>query len=286
MNTNTTIHCKICFNGQIRRFALQSTEFTSLKEIITRLFALNGEFVLKYKDDESDYVNLDTQDELRTALTLSPNLLRLLVEVPKNSTSVSSTSSDDCHWKMYRKRHGCGKDWKEKDHCGKDSKDWKDHHGKRHCHKDWKDHCRKQDRKSCRKSEKFQCRKEHAEKILAYIDQCLAEIPASDSSPQTLYKKQKLERKKLRIESWIKGDCSQRRREAITPEEEQHNLTIKNQILGLKEQARKIKERQREIKMMLQEKEDKALIEELTSLKEQKKLLRIQKKALIDQLHI
>jgi len=274
MNTNTSIHCKICFNGQIRRFALQSTEFTSLKETIARLFSLNGEFVLKYRDDESDYVTLDTQDELRTALSLSPTLLRILVEVTKNSTSVSSTS-DDCHWKMYRKRHG----------CGKDSKDWKEKdHGKRHCHKDWKDHCRKQDRKSCRKSEKFLSRKEHAEKILAYIDQCLAEIPASDSSPQTLFKKQKLERKKLRIESWIKGDCSQRRR--ITPEEEQHNKTIKNQILGVKEQARKIKERQREIKMMLQEKEENALIAELTSLKEQKKLLKIQKKALFDQLHI
>jgi len=279
MNTNTTIHCKICFNGQIRRFSLQSTEFILLKENIARLFSLNGEFVLKYKDDESDYVNLDSQDELRTALTLSPTLLRLLIEVPKNS--VYSSSSDDCHGKMYRKRyHG----------CGKDSKDWKekDHYGKRHCQKDWKDHCRnKQDRKSCRKSEKFQCRKEHAEKILAYIDQCLAEIPASDSSPQTLYRKQKLERKKLRIESWIKGDCSQRRREGgITPEEEQHNLTIKNQILGVKEQARKINERKREIKMILQDKEDLALIEEGASLKEQKKLLKIQKKALIDQLHI
>jgi Ni/Co efflux regulator RcnB len=274
--TSTSIHCKTTFNGQIRRFALTSTEFTSLKETITKLFSLNGEFVLKYKDDESDFVTLDTQDELLTALRICPSILRILV-VSRDSSSESTTSSDDSQSKMHRRHHHERKDHRHKDrkdHCHKDRKE------KSHCHKDRKD----------LKEKSQECRKERALKKLAYIDQCLADLGTDDSSPspKTLYKKQKLIRKKEKIETWIKGDCySQRKREGrVTPEEEQFNHSIKTQIFSVKVEAKKVRERQREIKMMLQEKEDKSLIEELSSLKEKKKLLKNQKRALIDQLHI
>jgi len=113
MITNT-VHCKVSFNGQIRRFALDCTEFSSLKNTIARLLSLNDEFVLKYLDDESDYVTLSNKEELKTALIVSPTLLRILVEPKKDAAP--STISDDCLSKKYQKRQ-------YKDHEGKD------HHG-------------------------------------------------------------------------------------------------------------------------------------------------------------
>jgi len=286
---NTTIHCKVSFNGQIRRFALaRNTEFISLKETITRLFSISDEFVLKYRDDESDYVILENSEEFKTALTLS-SLLRLIVEL-KNAPS----SNWDGQSKMYRKRHHHYHERKEQNHH-----DHKEHHYDR---KDQFPQDRKEQYHQYRKEQCHQNRKEQyharkmksderAQKKLAFINQCLMDFGTDDSAltPRALFKKQKLLKKKQRIESCLRGECyNQRKKQGlITPEEEQHNLSIKSQILAVKIEASKVKARQREIKMMLQDKEgDKALLNELSSLKEQKKLFKNQKRALFDQLHI
>jgi hypothetical protein len=272
-----TIHCKVSFNGQIRRFALaRNTEFISLKETISRLLSLNDEFVLKYRDDESDYVILESQEEFKTALTLS-SLLRIVV-LPKTF----STSSCDGQSQMYRKRHHHYHERKEHHHH--DHKDF---------HHDRKDKYHHHDRKQKHYDHKVKSeeRKLRSEKKLAFINQCLMDFGTNDSvlTPRALLKKQKLLKKKQRIESCLRGECyNQRKKQGlITPEEEQHNFSIKSQILAVKIEASKVKARQREIKMLLQDKEgDKALLDELSSLKEQKKLFKNQKRALIDQLHI
>jgi hypothetical protein len=272
-----TIHCKVSFNGQIRRFALaRNTEFISLKETIARLLSLNDEFVLKYRDDESDYVILESQEEFKTALTLS-SLLRIVV-LPKTF----STSSCDGQSQMYRKRHHHYHERKEHHHH--DHKDF--HHDRKH---KYHHHDRKQ--KHYDHKVKSEERKLRSEKKLAFINQCLMDFGTNDSvlTPRALLKKQKLLKKKQRIESCLRGECyNQRKKQGlITPEEEQHNFSIKSQILAVKIEASKVKARQREIKMLLQDKEgDKALLDELSSLKEQKKLFKNQKRALIDQLHI
>lgn len=288
-----TIHCKVSFNGQIRRFALaRNTEFISLKETIARLLSLNDEFVLKYRDDESDYVILENQEEFKTALTLS-SLLRIVVQ-PKTAP----TGSCDGQSQMYRKRHHHYHERKEHHHH--DHKDFhhdrKDkyhhHHDHKDHHHDHKDH--HHDRKQKHYDHKVKSeeqRKLRTEKKLAFITQCLMDFGTDDSvlTPRALLKKQKLLKKKQRIESCLRGECyNQRKKQGlITPEEEQHNFSIKSQILAVKIEASKVKARQREIKMLLQDKEgDKALLDELSSLKEQKKLFKNQKRALIDQLHI
>jgi hypothetical protein len=293
-NNNASIHCKTSYNGQIRRFALDRTEFTSLKETIAKLFSLNDEFVLKYRDDESDYVTLDSQEELKTALNYSPNVLRILVET-KNAPS---TSSDGFSKKCHKRRQGeCGMS-----HHGKGDyhghilygrhHGWKDHHHPHHGqnggHHGWKDHqhphhghheFKDNNMKSIRR-----------EKKIAFINQCLADFGTDDSTltPRALFRKQKLLRKKQRIESCPKRECfNQRKQGPSTPEEEQFNQNIKNQILAVKIEAMKVKARKREIKIMLQEKgDDKALRDELSALHDQMKLFHNQKKALIDQLNI
>jgi hypothetical protein len=293
MMINETIHCKVSFNGQIRRFAVQrNTEFTSLKETIHRLLSVNDEFVLKYRDDESDYVLLESQDEFKTALSLS-SLLRLVVE-PKKAPQHPGSNCDGQSM-MYRKRHHHHYEKKEHHHGPHhphhDRKErhhpHHDHKDKHHPHHDRKDRHPHDDHKV--KSEEQ--RRLRAEKKLTFINQRLMDFGNEDSAltPRALMKKQKLLKKKERIESCLRGECyNQRKRQGlITPEEEQHNLSIKSQIMAVKIEASKVKARQREIKMMLQDKEgDKALLDELSSLKEQKKLFRNQKRALIDQLHV
>jgi hypothetical protein len=290
---NDTIHCKVSFNGQIRRFAVQrNTEFTSLKETIHRLLSVNDEFVLKYRDDESDYVLLESQDEFKTALSLS-SLLRLVVE-PKKAPQHPGSNCDGQSM-MYRKRHHHHYEKKEHHHGPHhphhDRKErhhpHHDHKDKHHPHHDRKDRHPHDDHKV--KSEEQ--RRLRAEKKLTFINQRLMDFGNEDSAltPRALMKKQKLLKKKERIESCLRGECyNQRKRQGlITPEEEQHNLSIKSQIMAVKIEASKVKARQREIKMMLQDKEgDKALLDELSSLKEQKKLFWTQKRALIDQLHV
>lgn len=305
MMINESIHCKVSFNGQIRRFALQrNTEFASLKETIHRLLSVNDEFVLKYRDDESDYVLLESQDEFKTALGIS-SLLRLVVEPRKAPQNPGGHC--DGQSMMYRKRHHHHHERKDHHHPHHDHKDkhhphphhdHKDrHHDRPHPHHDHKDkhhahpHHDRKDKHHDNKVKSEEQRRLRAEKKLTFINQCLMDFGSDDSAlaPRALMKKQKLLKKKERIESCLRGECyNQRKRQGlITPEEEQHNLSIKSQILALKIEASKVKARQREIKMLLQDKEgDKALLDELSSLKEQKKLFRNQKRALIDQLHI
>jgi hypothetical protein len=293
-----TIHCKVSFNGQIRRFAVQrNTEFTSLKETIHRLLSVNDEFVLKYRDDESDFVLLESQDELKTALSLS-SLLRLVVE-PKKAPQHPGSHCDGQSM-MYRKRHHHHYEKKEHHHGPHHPHyDQKDRHHPHH-HHDHKDkhhphphHDRKDrhPRDDDHKVKSEEQRRLRAEKKLTFINQRLMDFGNEDSAltPRALMKKQKLLKKKERIESCLRGECyNQRKKQGlITPEEEQHNLSIKSQIMAVKVEASKVKGRQREIKMMLQDKAgDKALLDELSSLKEQKKLLWTQKRDLIDQLHV
>jgi len=287
MITNT-VHCKVSFNGQIRRFALDCTEFTSLKDTIARLLSLNDEFVLKYLDDESDYVTLSNKEELKTALIVSPTLLRILVE---KKDAAPSTISEDCLSKKYQKRQ-------YKKHEGKDHHGHHGHHGHQghHGHKGHGPHGHHghhghkgygQDKHPQSEEE----RNVRIQKKLAWINQCLADFGSDDSllTPHALVKKQRLLKKKQRIEAFQRGDCyhQKKRQGLLTPEEEQKNRALKVQILSVKMDVAKLKARKREIKMMLQDKVgDKPLMDELVALQEKKKLLCTQKRALVDQMHI
>jgi hypothetical protein len=249
------------------------------------LLSLNDEFVLKYLDDESDYVTLSNKEELKTALIVSPTLLRILVE---KKDAAPSTISEDCLSKKYQKRQ-------YKKHEGKDHHGHHGHQG-HHGHKGHGPHGHHghhghkgygQDKHPQSEEE----RNVRIQKKLAWINQCLADFGSDDSllTPHALVKKQRLLKKKQRIEAFQRGDCyhQKKRQGLLTPEEEQKNRALKVQILSVKMDAAKLKARTREIKMLLQDKVgDKPLMDELVALKEKKKLLCTQKRALVDQMHI
>ena len=256
-----------------------------LKDTIARLLSLNDEFVLKYLDDESDYVTLSNKEDLKTALIVSPTLLRILVE---KKDAAPSTISEDCLSKKYHKRQ-------YKKHEGKDHHGHHGHQG-HHGHKGHGPHGHHghhghkgygQDKHPQSEEE----RNVRIQKKLAWINQCLADFGSDDSllTPHALVKKQRLLKKKQRIEAFQRGDCyhQKKRQGLLTPEEEQKNRALKVQILSVKMDVAKLKARTREIKMLLQDKVgDKPLMDELVALKEKKKLLCTQKRALVDQMHI
>jgi hypothetical protein len=256
-----TVHCKISYDGQIRRFVLDNTEFASLKDAIPKLLSIKDEFVLKYLDDESDYVTLDNQEALQTALMISPEVLRLLVE-PKNEENASGNLWQS---RMYRKR-------------GHYNKERKGRHDRPHFNAKSTEH-----------------RKQREEKKLAFITQALADLGTDDSAlnPRDLLKKQKLNRKKQILESCSRGECfnQRKKRGLLSPEDLQNNLAFKAQILAVKIEESKVKSREIEIKKLMQEAvqqggDQKALKDELSSLKEQLNLLRTQKRDLHDRAHL
>jgi len=280
------IHCKISYDGQIRRFALVGTEFTSLKETIARLANISSEFVLKYRDDESDYVNLENQEDLTTALMISPTFLRIAVEKTNAPPSCPlSTTDDNRNVEKTNAPPSCppSTDDNRKRHHH-------DHHGhnRRDCH-DHKNHHHKT-------SSSDESHRLRAEKKLVFINQCLSDLGSDDSKliPRDLFKKQRLLKKQERLTTFLQGDPKQqpqhhrRERRVLTQEELQFNCKVKLQMLEIKTESAKVKAREREIKLMLQSKprETVELKNELDALKEKKHLFKAQRKSLCDKLHV
>jgi len=260
-NTNIeSIHCKVSYDGQIRRFAQAGTEFTSLRVTISQLFSINDEFVLKYKDDESDYVTLENQQDFITAIMISPKLLRIIVEtqnlVPASPVTESpSAHSDDPCMKHGRKRYN--------------------HHQHHHQH---------------HKAKSNEHRRFRVEKKLQYINLALQEMTDdSKLNPREQWKKQRLLQKKERIEAFLNGDfrghhgncenSGKKEKRILTPEEQQFNCAVKLQMKEIKGEKEKLKQRQKEIKMLLQSnREDPELLHQLAAVKEEKRAMKAQKK--------
>jgi len=175
MITDTT-HCKVSYNGQIRRFALDCTEFTSLKETIAKLYSDN-EFVLKYRDDESDYVTLDSQEDLTTALSISPKLLCIFAHKKDAAPSISDeTSMPMMYRKKYYKHHERGQYGHHGNYGHRGPHGHHGPHGQPH---------------SQLKSNEWRTFRQ--QKKLSFMNQCLADLGSDDSqlAPRALLKKTK-----------------------------------------------------------------------------------------------
>jgi len=253
---NQAIHVKIIHNDQIRRFMFSGTEFSSLRTTIAQLLGLNDEFVLKYQDDESDYVTLESQEDLATALMISPKMLRISV-APKSA----APSSFDHHGGNHHGGHHGGRGGRH--HHGGGGHHGGQHHGGRGGNPEWK--------------------KMRIEKKLAWVNQCLQDLGNDDSklAPRDVWKKQRLLKKQQKLEGCLRETNNPTLRKVLSPEEEQLNHSIKLQVLELKAEIAKVKARQRELKIARQSKPgDKTILDELAALKERRGLLKAQKKSL------
>uniref|UniRef100_A0A7S3CVM7 PB1 domain-containing protein n=1 Tax=Palpitomonas bilix TaxID=652834 RepID=A0A7S3CVM7_9EUKA len=82
------VSVKVQYQKELRRLALDEdgVTYVGLAQRIEKLFGLNGrQFVVRYKDDEGEYITVDTDEEIRLALEIAESsdkrILRLDVEL-------------------------------------------------------------------------------------------------------------------------------------------------------------------------------------------------------------
>jgi hypothetical protein len=262
-----SIHCKVTYYNDIRRFIFAGQDYNTLKETISKLFSLKNEFIIKYLDDEAEYVNLDSQNDLMTALEITPNLLRL-----KIGTSDSPSNVWESEKKQTRRNR---KQFPHHQHHLQNHHHHHQHHQAQNC-PETKENCSEMKEK-CNRNERM-------EKKLNYLNLCLKDF-ADDSklSPQDTKKKQRFLKKKQRLEQRLSNVKSERR--VLTPQEEQANATIKNQLWEMRSEVQKIKVRQRELKLNLQNApDDKEIKAELSQLKERKSSFKNKRRSLREKL--
>jgi len=259
MQTSTGIHCKITYNDQIRRFHFVGTEFTSLKESIARLYFLNDEFVLKYLDDEKEYVTLERQEDYLTALVITPSILRILICKPTVLSSMPcSFPTGEEHWHEKKRYHG-------------------KHHHKNH----WKSHSRGFPGPDSPIPEH---RKHRLEQKLIFLNQCLDALSAveeSQLSPWDLRRKERLLKKKEKISHCLAGNCPRKQRPELSDEAKKLNEVLRQQIGAVKSEIREVKGKIRDLKILRQDKKgDQGIEEQIKQLKEKKYVLRAQIRSL------
>jgi hypothetical protein len=77
--STTTVHVKVAYENEFRRFLLTPVSFEQLETTLKNLFNLQTGFRIKFQDDENDWVLLTTDQELLYATELSGSPLRLQI---------------------------------------------------------------------------------------------------------------------------------------------------------------------------------------------------------------
>jgi len=81
MSQQQKIHVKLQYNNEFRRFIIEPHfKFNELHEKISTLLHLTTPFSIRYLDEESEWITIETDNELLTGIELSPALLRLKIE--------------------------------------------------------------------------------------------------------------------------------------------------------------------------------------------------------------
>jgi len=85
-------HVKAAYDGEYRRFLLKPVTYANLETTVKSLFNLDNTcLTLKFEDDEHDWVNITSDQELFHAVDLVSSPLRLSVQVVGAVTPVAQT---------------------------------------------------------------------------------------------------------------------------------------------------------------------------------------------------
>jgi len=111
-NTDAIVHVKVAFQDEFRRFLLKPISFQHLDTTLRKLFNLEGEFRVKFQDDENDWVLLATDQELLYAIELSGSPLRLQLKSVDDAPLTASAESQSIPARVGRGRGRGGRDCK------------------------------------------------------------------------------------------------------------------------------------------------------------------------------
>jgi hypothetical protein len=87
------VHVKVAYVNEFRRFLLTPVSFDQLATTLKTLFNLQGEFRIKFQDDENDWVLLTTDQELLYATELSGTPLRLSITLLDPTVKTSAENA-------------------------------------------------------------------------------------------------------------------------------------------------------------------------------------------------
>jgi hypothetical protein len=120
------IHCKVATQNEIRRFFLPSADYGALLSQVCQFFGFTKDsVVIKYADDEGDFVTISSDEELRFAVEIAKDVLRLRVTrlQPTSPTIANTPFVPDCVNSRWRRNQdlddsdeepGRGKGWRER----------------------------------------------------------------------------------------------------------------------------------------------------------------------------
>jgi hypothetical protein len=127
VSTNENIHVKLQFNEEFRRFFIPKTNppikfFDLESKIKTLLKITENEIVIKYQDEENEWITISSDTELETGLIIgNGQLFRLLCVIKdnnNNNNNNNTTGEDEMvpHWKKNRRENFPKRDkkWKKK----------------------------------------------------------------------------------------------------------------------------------------------------------------------------
>jgi len=108
MSQQQKIHVKLQHNNEFRRFIIEPQfKFNELHEKISTLLHLTTPFSIRYLDEESEWITIETDNELLTGIELSPALLRLKIE--PTTPTVPTSNPDTVEEKSCKKWRKCNK---------------------------------------------------------------------------------------------------------------------------------------------------------------------------------
>jgi len=96
INTTFNVHVKMQFESEYRRFFIErKSSFQDLITKIKTILGVNSDIVIKYKDEENEWITISSDQELDTGIILSNSVFRLHVCL-LNNVSQSMKLESNC----------------------------------------------------------------------------------------------------------------------------------------------------------------------------------------------
>jgi len=197
MENENSLHCKVSFRNELRRFPMNGVGFTELQKIIQTLFAIEKEFSLQYRDNENDLVILSSNEELACAIScISGNILQIMVIDP---TSPPSMDLDQKSTPPFYPPWGC--------HFHPHPHHFPPHHSPHHFHRQ----CHFGKDQSERRNHRIGLKKEMLSRKLKEIDTAIMEMSGQEETLPPLQqrklfflqkKKRSIENRLAKMEEW------------------------------------------------------------------------------------
>jgi len=94
-NNDAPVHVKTVYNGDYRRFQLNPVTFINLENTVRTIYSLFSPLVLSFQDEEQDWVQLTSTEDLLYAIELVGSPLRVGVKISDTVTPFPIFSCDE-----------------------------------------------------------------------------------------------------------------------------------------------------------------------------------------------